>query len=76
MRQERQTILALVAMGRLTPREAERLMTGDADEALLRMTICLAAAWLALPQIGAVLTGMMHTLAMVLPAWLQMGGVR
>ncbi len=76
MRQERQTILTLVAMGRITPREAERLMAGHEDEALLRMTVCLVVAWLALPQIGAVLTGMMHTLAVVVPAWLQMGGVR
>jgi hypothetical protein len=52
MNTDRQTILSLVAMGRITPREAERLLAvwPDGDDAILRLALCLAFAALALPD--------------------------
>lgn len=79
MQNERRVILSLVAMGRITPREAERLMmaASNEDDVLLRMMVLLSAAWLALPQIGAVLTSALHTVAALAPVWARwMGGVR
>ncbi|HVZ82651.1 MAG TPA: hypothetical protein VG893_03170 [Terracidiphilus sp.] len=74
MSRERRAILSLVAAGRITPREAERLMmlADDGDDALLRMAVALAALWLALPQMGTMFLGAVHAVT----AWIQMGGMR
>lgn len=67
MNRDRRVILSLMAVGRITPREAERLLAvaGNGDEAVLRLGILLAMAWLVLPQIQQVFTA----LARVFSAW-------
>jgi hypothetical protein len=73
MNTDRQTILSLVATGRITPREAERLLavwpSGD-DDAILRLALCLAFAALALPGLKEMLTEFTHTLAALMPTLL------
>ncbi len=70
MNTDRRVILSLVATGRITPREAERLLalTPDAEESVLRLALCLAFAWLALPRITELITETAHTLARMSPA--------
>lgn len=70
MNTDRRAILSLVAMGRITPREAERLLAlaPDAEESVLRLALCLAFAWLALPQITGLITETAHTLVRMSPA--------
>ena len=67
---DRRVILSLVAMGRITAREAERLLAvcPDADEAIVRLALCLAFAFLALPHLHELFTGVAHTLGSLLPA--------
>jgi hypothetical protein len=68
MNSDRSAILSLVAMGRITPREAERLLAvwRDADDMILRLALCLAFAGLVLPYWthGFEVAG--HTLAALL----------
>ena len=83
MKRERQAILSLIALGRITPREAERLLAAwnAGREDLWAIAIC-AAAFLAqlLPALGHVadnllpggLPGLLHA-ASALTYW--MGGV-
>jgi hypothetical protein len=72
MNTDRQTILSLVAIGRITPREAERLLavSPDGDEAILRLALCLAFAALALPGLKEMFTEITHTLVVLMPALL------
>jgi hypothetical protein len=72
MNTDRQAILSLVAMGRITPREAERLLAvwPDGDEAILRLALCLAFAALALPGLKEMFTEFTHTLVALMPALL------
>lgn len=69
MNHDRRAILFLVAMGRITPREAERLLAvwPDGDEGLVRFVLGLAFAWLALAHMGEWLKGISHTLAAIVP---------
>jgi hypothetical protein len=69
MNTDRRAILSLVAMGRITPREAERLLAvwPDGDEAILRLALCLAFAALALPGLKEVFTEVTHVLAALMP---------
>jgi hypothetical protein len=63
MNSDRCTILSLVAMGRITPREAERLLTvwPDEDEFILKVAVSTAIAGTALPQIREFLSAFQHT---------------
>ena len=66
---DRRVILSLVAMGRITAREAERLLAvcPDADEAIVRLALCLAFAFLALPHLHEFFAAATHTLGSLLP---------
>ena len=70
MQTDRSTILSLVAMGRITPRDAERLLAvaRDGDETVLRLALCLAFAGLALPYLGNAVTAMGHVFTTLLHA--------
>jgi len=70
MNTDRSAILSLVAMGRISPREAERLLavSWDADDSILRLALCLAFVWLVLPQVGTVANSVGRTLPALLPA--------
>lgn len=69
MNSDRRTILSLIALGRITPREAERLLAlwPDEDEFILRAAVCLAVAWMLLPHLSGILRGAAHTLSALLP---------
>lgn len=49
MNGERQTILGMIAAGRITPREGERLLAvaSNADERWAWLAVCGAAMWVA-----------------------------
>jgi len=66
---DRRAILSLIAMGRITPREAERLFAvwQDGDDKVLRFAVAFAIAWVALPQVGPVVAGVAHTVSMMAP---------
>jgi hypothetical protein len=72
MNTDRRAILSLVAMGRITPREAERLLAvwPNGDEAVLRLALCLAFAALVLPGLKELLAEFTHVLAAMMPALL------
>jgi hypothetical protein len=72
MNTDRRAILSLVAMGRITPREAERLLAvwPNGDEAILRLALCLAFAALVLPALKELLTEFAHVLTAMMPALL------
>jgi hypothetical protein len=59
MNKERTTILYLVAVGRITPRDAERLLAlwSGEDEFILRMAVCCAAFWAFCPHFRLSLDG-------------------
>ena len=62
---DRRAILSLIAMGRITPREAERLLavSEDGDDAILKFAVVFAIAWIVLPQVH----GVVHAVSMVTP---------
>ena len=68
MNSDRSSILSLVAMGRITPREAERLLavSREGDDTILRLALCLAFAGLALPYIGVEVGAVGHALVTLL----------
>jgi len=70
MHTDRSAILSLVASGRITSREAERLLvvSRDGDETVLQLALCLAFAGLALPYLGNAVTAIGHAAAILLPA--------
>jgi hypothetical protein len=69
MNTDRRAILSLVAMGRITPREAERLLAvwPDGEDAVARLAVSLAFAWLLLSHLGDWITGITHALAAIVP---------
>lgn len=69
MNHDRRAILSLVAMGRITPREAERLLAiwPDSEDVLAPLALSLAFAWLLLSNLSDWITGIAHTLAAVAP---------
>jgi hypothetical protein len=69
MNTDRRAILSLVAMGRITPREAERLLAvwPDGDETILCLALCLAFAALALPGLKDIFTEITHVLVALMP---------
>ena len=72
MRSDRGQIWSLLALGRITPREAERLLvlSMDEDEAALRLAVCVAVAWIVAPHLGVLVQGVGHITQMIVP---QMG---
>jgi hypothetical protein len=69
MSSDRQTILYLVAVGRITPREAERLMAmwpGE-DDFILRMAVCCAILWALLPHFRQLFEGCAKECAVLFP---------
>ncbi|MFZ0747043.1 MAG: hypothetical protein WAM85_21750 [Terracidiphilus sp.] len=75
MNQDRRIILSLVAMGRVTPREAERLLVAlsNGDEITLRLAVCLAVAWVTLPQLHELLVGLGHSFNALVPGLMVAG---
>jgi hypothetical protein len=67
---DRSAILSLVATGRLTPSEAERLLAlaRDREDAILLLALCLAFGSLLLPQMTSVVNAIGQTLGTLLPA--------
>lgn len=67
MNNNRRTVLPPVARDRATPHEAERLPAtrADGDEAILRFAICIAVAWIALPEIHGFFGGPEHTFTLL-----------
>jgi hypothetical protein len=72
MNTDRRAILSLVAMGRITPREAERLLAvwPNGDEAVLRLALCLAFAALVLPGLKEMFAEFTHVVAALMPSLL------
>lgn len=70
MHTDRSAILSLVALGRITPQEAERLLAvwRDGDDTILRLALCLAFVGLALPYVGNTVSAFGHAAATLLPA--------
>jgi hypothetical protein len=64
MNTKRSAILSLVALGRITPAEAESLLSvcPDHDEIITKFAICLAVVWMVLPDLHALFTGFAHAL--------------
>ncbi len=80
MHTDRSAIFSLVASGRITPREAERLLAVSRDgEDTIRLALYLAFLALALPLVGNAVAAIGPTLAALLPAiervLLLMGGM-
>ena len=66
---ERREVLSLVRDGRITPHEAERLLTvlGSGEESLLKFATVVAIAWLGLLQMHQLATGVAHAVSMAAP---------
>ena len=62
MNSDRRTILALIAMGRITPLQAERLLAAvdDSRETAWILAMCLAGACLAQLHLYELLPGLVH----------------
>jgi hypothetical protein len=69
MNNDRRAILSLVAIGRITPREAERLLAvcPSGEDVLIPLMLLLGLAWMALPYLTNCLAGFAHTLAGLFP---------
>ena len=69
MNHDRRAILSLVAMGRITPREAERLLAvwPGSEDALTRLALGLAFVWLLLSHLSDWIAGIAHALVAVAP---------
>lgn len=69
MNTDRRAILSLVALGRITPREAERLLAvwPGSDETLVRLVLSLAFAWLVLSHLSDLFAGFTRMLVAVAP---------
>jgi hypothetical protein len=70
MNTDRRAILSLVATGRITPLEAERLLAlwPDGEDAMARLALCLGFVWLVLSHAGELFKGLEHTLVAHAPA--------
>lgn len=77
MNTNRRAILSLIAMGRITPREAERLLvlaiSPDWDDVILRVGVVCAIAWMAVPHVHHMLLGMSQAFDVVSPRLLAAG---
>ncbi len=65
MNTDRRAILSLIAMGRITPQEAERLLvvSSGRDEATVRLVLLLAVVWLLVPHAQQVIAGLSNVMA-------------
>ena len=70
MQTDRSAILSLVASGRITPHEAERLLVlaRDREDPVLLLALCMAFGALLLPQITNAATTIGQTLVNLAPA--------
>jgi anthranilate/para-aminobenzoate synthase component II len=70
MNSDRRTILALIAMGRITPGQAERLLAAvnESRETAWILAICLAVACMAQLQLHGLLPALMHFFHLQVPA--------
>ncbi len=70
MNTDRRVILSLVAMGRITPTEAERLLAAwnESRETAWIVGLCLAFAWLAQLHLRELLPILMHFCSAQIPA--------
>jgi hypothetical protein len=70
MHTDRSAILSLVALGRITPREAERLLAvwPEGDESILRLALGLAFVGLVLPSVENVAIAVGQAMAFCAPA--------
>jgi hypothetical protein len=70
MNSERRTILSLVATGRITARQAERLLAvcPDEDDFILRVAVCSAVLWTLLPHFRELLDGCARCLGSLFPS--------
>ena len=75
MNTDRRAILSLIAMGRITPREAERLlaMSSDWDDSIVRVAVVCAVAWMVVPNVHHMLMGMSQAFDVVGPRLLAAG---
>ncbi|MGA7858918.1 MAG: hypothetical protein WCA11_13365 [Terracidiphilus sp.] len=76
MNTDRRVILTLIAMGRITPREAERLLAvwDEGREAVwIAGACCLAVAILELPHAVNLLPGLEHAVKTLLPGAFAVG---
>jgi hypothetical protein len=64
MNTDRRAILSLIAMGRITPREAERLIAVSSgnDDNVVRLVILLALVWLLVPHAHEIVYGLSHAI--------------
>ena len=69
MRSDRGQIWSLLALGRITPREAERLLvlSMDEDEAALRLAVCVAVVWIVAPHLSELVQGLAHVVQVIAP---------
>jgi len=67
MNQDRGFIWNLVATGRISPRDAERLLalTSDEDDLALRLAVLLAVIWMVVPHVHELVVSMTHAVVMV-----------
>ncbi len=72
---DRRAILSLIAMGRITPREAERLLavSSASDETTVRLVVLFAVVWLLVPHAHEIGTGLSHAVDMV-ALWVGIAG--
>ncbi|MGB6191544.1 MAG: hypothetical protein WBF42_03685, partial [Terracidiphilus sp.] len=63
---DRRAILSLIASGRITPREAERLLavSSGSDEATVRLALFAVMIWLVIPHAHQVIAGVSHALVL------------
>lgn len=69
MRSDRGSIWNLLALGRISPREAERLLvlTMDEDDVALRLAVCVAVVWVVAPHLRELAQGLAHVSQLVAP---------
>jgi hypothetical protein len=75
MNTDRRAILSLIAMGRITPLEAERLLAiwSDWDDSIVRVAVVCAVTWMVVPHVHHMLTGMLQAFDVVSPRLLAAG---
>lgn len=65
MNSDRNTILSMLAVGRITPREAERLLavSPEEEDPIVRLALTVALAAVLLPYLGYSVAAVGHALA-------------
>lgn len=69
MNNDRRVLFWLIASGRITAREAERLLAigPEGEDKLARLALCFAFAWLLLSQFGGLLVTYTRILLALVP---------